>query len=116
MKFNLQKIFILTLIILFFGTIIVYGISRALPIALGPRVNITSPKDFEVSDNTFVEVTGTVEQVRSLEINGTSIPFNSKGFFSTRIAIYPPLTFVVVTVKDAYGRSKTQNLHIYTKK
>jgi hypothetical protein len=92
-----------------------YGTYKALPIFLGPKIEVSEPKNGEEVTGTTVYVTGTVSRTKALYINKIPTAFNEAGVFSTRLAIYPGNNILQIEAVDRFGRSKVQNILVGTR-
>jgi hypothetical protein len=100
----LRKILIIALLTWFSLTVIGYGIYRALPIILGPKIELNSPTEGEVVKGTSITVSGSVLRAKSLYINSIPTAFNDTGNFTTRLAVYPGSNILIIEAYDRFGR------------
>jgi len=110
----LRKILLITLLTWFALTVFGYGVYKALPIMLGPKIEISSPQNGDIVTGTSIIVRGTVLRSQSLFINGVTTPFTEDGVFQTKVAVYSGSNILVFTAEDKFGRSTTQTINIGT--
>ena len=108
----LRKLFILSLVSIFTISILVYGFYKAQNLILGPNIEISFPSSLDVLTGTTTAVRGTVYRGSQLYINSVPIAFSDRGFFETKIPIYPPNTIIVAEVMDKFGRKYFKTLNI----
>jgi hypothetical protein len=111
----LRKLFFITILSLFSLSVFGYGIYKALPIILGPKVELSYPQNAEVVEGTTIPVRGTVTRVKTLYINSIPTAFTESGSFETRLSIYPGNNILVVEGYDRFGRLTTITRNIGTK-
>jgi hypothetical protein len=110
----LRKILFVTLLTWFSLTIFGYGIYKALPIILGPKIEISSPQNGQVVNGTSISVRGTVYRTKALYINNIPTAFTESGSFETRLAIYPGSNILIIQALDKFGRSVSKTVNIGT--
>lgn len=110
----LRKILFVALLTWFSLTVFGYGVYKALPIILGPKVEISTPHNGEIVQGTTITLKGNVTRTKALYINGIATAFSETGYFETRLPIYPGSNIILIEVKDRFGRSVTQTLNIGT--
>jgi len=111
----LRKILLITLFTWFTLTVLGYGMYKALPIFLGPKIEISTPLDGSIADGTSVEVRGNVYRAKALYINQIPTAFTESGSFVSKLAIYKGSNILVFTVEDKFGRTVTEIINIGTK-
>lgn len=111
----LRKILLIISITLFSLTVFGYGLYKALPIIIGPKVEIITPKNGEIVEGTSIEVRGNVSRAKALYINHIPTAFTETGSFVTRFALYPGSNILIVDVEDRFGRVVTETINIGTK-
>lgn len=111
----LRKLIFISLLFIFTTTVIGYGVYKAMPVFLGPKIDLTTPRNDQPLEGTTAAVTGTVTRTKALYVNKIPTAFSETGFFSTRIPIYPGSNVLVIEAVDRFGRTKTTTLNIGTK-
>lgn len=111
----IRKIILVTLLTLFSLTVVGYGIYKALPIILGPKIVLDSPKDGEIVEDTSVSVRGSVTRTNSLYINEIPTAFSESGYFETRLPIYQGSNILIVKSVDRFGRTTSKTITVGTK-
>ncbi len=105
----------ITLFTWFVLTVLGYGIYKALPIILGPKIEISTPQDGVIAEGTSIEVRGTVYRAKALYINHIPTAFTETGSFVSKIAIYKGSNIIVFSVEDKFGRVVTEAINVGTK-
>ena len=92
-----------------------YGFYKALPLILGPKIEIASPQNGQMIEGTTVSIRGTVVRSQKFFVNGIATPFSKEGIFETRIPIYPGNNILTLTALDRFDRPVTVTLTLGTK-
>jgi hypothetical protein len=92
-----------------------YGFYKALPLILGPKIEIASPTNGDAVEGTTVNIRGTVVRSQQFYVNGIATAFTKEGLFETRIPIYPGNNILTLTALDRFNRQTTVNLTLGTK-
>lgn len=92
-----------------------YGVYKAMPLILGPSIEIASPQNGEIIEGTTVNIRGTVVRSQQFFVNGIATPFSKEGLFETRIPIYPGNNILTLTAIDRFNRPVTVTLTLGTK-
>lgn len=101
----LRKVIFIVILSLFFVAVIVYGVYKALPIIIGPKIELSMPNT-DTIDGSSVAISGTVTRAKNLYINGIPTPFTESGHFESRLAIYPGTNILTIEAIDRFGRTK----------
>lgn len=76
-----------------------------------PTLNLTSPTDGLITNQSTVEVAGTTNDVTSspvtLTVNGETVTVNADGSFSTTVSLTEGENVITVVATDAAGKSST---------
>jgi hypothetical protein len=105
---RIEKIILISL--LSFG--IVYGVTRAMPLLLGPSIEVYYPNDGDYVATSSFEISGQVSRVKEITLQGRPIPIDTGGHFRERLVASPPYTILVLTATDFYGKTVTKTIHI----
>lgn len=111
----IRKILYIAIFTLLLLGVLGYGFYKALPLILGPKIEIASPTNGDAIEGTTVNIRGTVLRSQQLYVNGIATPFSSSGLFETRIPIYPGNNILTLTAIDRFDRPVTVTLTIGTK-
>ena len=96
--------------------VLTFGGYKAMPIILGPSVDVSTPTNFQQLESVeTVEVRGTVARANLLLINGVQTAFTEHGIFSSKIAVYSGNNILSVEVGDKFGRRKITNITVSVK-
>lgn len=112
---HLRKILLILVLLTLTLSVLVYGTYKALPIILGPKIELTSPHPNEIAEGTTMEVSGHVYRAKQLTVNSIPTAFTETGEFYTKIAIYPGENILIVEATDRFGRVVTITRNIGTK-
>lgn len=97
------KIWIFIFLLIF---IVIYFIFRTFNYFSGPKIEIISPKPYQIiKDDTFL-VQGNVKNAKNIYLNGREISINENGDFAELLINKTPYTIVVVNCIDKYGKTK----------
>lgn len=110
----IRKIVFITLLTWFSLTVVGYGIYKALPIILGPKIVIDSPENGDIVNGTSIAVRGSVNRTNALYINDIPTAFTESGTFETKLALYPGSNILIVKAIDRFGRTVTKTVNIGT--
>lgn len=106
------KRYALTLLVL---TACIYGIFRAYPLLVGPRITIYYPYNGDTVASTTFEVSGKVLRSKEITLQGKSITIDTDGTFRETVVAYYPYTILVVTATDSYGKMVTTTFQVTPK-
>ncbi len=101
-----------TLVILGLVILLGYSLFVLTPYLEGPSLTISEPSGH--TEQSPVTIAGKTERVSFLEINGMQIPVNEDGTFQAVRAYPEGYTEVIVTVRDRFGRERTERLSFIT--
>lgn len=111
----IRKILYIIIFTFLLASVLGYGFYKALPLILGPKIEIASPQNGEAIVGTTVNIRGTVIRSQQFYVNGIATPFSSNGLFETRIPIYPGNNILTLTAVDRFNRPTTVTLTLGTK-
>jgi len=100
----LRRVFFISLLSIFSLFVLGYGVYKALPIILGPKIELVSPIENETVEGTTVTVRGTVYRTKVLLINSVPTSFNEDGNFESKLAIYPGSNILIIEAIDRFDR------------
>jgi len=103
MPFWSQKRVLFTVFLVF---LTVYVIFQARNFILGPRLEITSPKNGETVAGPIIEVAGTARNVSFITLNDRQIFVNDEGKFKESLLPSAGLVILKLVGKDRFGREK----------
>lgn len=111
----LRKILYISILLMLLISVLGYGFYKALPLILGPKIEIASPQNGEIVEGTTVQIRGTVTRAQKLFVNGVATAFTKEGLFETRTAIYPGNNLLTLTTLDRFNREKSITISVGTK-
>jgi hypothetical protein len=86
-----------------------FGVAKAMPLILGPRLTIDSPADGTSSPDGFLTVSGTAYRTDSLTLDGASVLPDANGHFEKLVVLAAGHTILSLSATDRFGRST----HLY---
>ncbi len=113
--FRHQRQIILFLILCVFVAFICFGVYQLYPIIKGPEIEVLSPKQGEVIEETSLKIRGNTKRVSKLFINGSKIEMNKSGSFETDLAIYAGSNILLIEGYDSFGKKVSITKNIGTK-
>lgn len=78
--------------------------------SLPPQLTVTSPSDNFMTSQPALVISGSTSQAASLLVNGTSVPLNADGTFSTQTTLKEGANAIQLQVLDSAGNSASQLL------
>jgi len=88
-----------------------YAYFEARPFLSGPQLSVTQPIDgFSVTESPIV-VSGSVRRITEITLNGNPIVVDEEGVFERLVPLAPGYAVIEVSVKDRFGRTRTETLH-----
>lgn len=97
---------------LFLIVVLVYAYFAARNMLYGPQIHIDAPAEGITVHSSLIQITGTVENVAVLKLEGTIIPVDEQGTFTDTLAVAPGINTLVLTAEDTFGRTHEQTLTI----
>jgi hypothetical protein len=101
--------------ILFFVSILGFGIFRLSPILQGPNVEVYNLQNGDTKEGTFLEISGDSKNLHKLFINGTITEISKSGKWQTRLALFPKNNIIQIVGIDKFGRETKKTFNIYSK-
>jgi hypothetical protein len=98
-----------------FAVIVVFSISRFLPIIEGARFSSGDLKNGTTVSDTF-SLSGKTKNTKELYINNNPIPIDQKGNWKTAIGLPPGYTVVTVEAYDKFGKSNKKTYQLLVEK
>ncbi|MCR4283751.1 MAG: hypothetical protein NUV64_00330 [Parcubacteria group bacterium] len=81
----------------------------------GPKIEITSPKNGEVINQSFIEVQGTTKNISKLFLNDRQIFTDEKGIFNEELLLSLGYNIIEVKARDRFERETKKTLEIIYK-
>lgn len=78
---------------------------------LGPSLSITSPQNGSSVDEIF-QIEGVAKKISAITLNDTPIFVDETGVFREKLIAPRGYSIIKVSVKDRFGRNKTEYLHL----
>lgn len=99
--------------IFFSFVIIVYGVTRTLPVLRGVDIKINN---IEASENSYVvNITGNVNHAKDLLINGRQVTTSVDGDFETDVILTSGINKVKIVAKDIRGKNHEKDMTFFSK-
>ncbi len=87
-----------------------YAYFEARPFLSGPGLSVTHPLDgFSVFESPIV-VSGNAQRITEIALNGNPIVVDERGNFERLVPLAPGYAVIEVSVKDRFGRTRTETL------
>lgn len=93
----------------------IYGIFRAYPLLIGPRITIYYPYNGDTVASTTFEVSGKAVRSKEITLQGKPITIDTDGTFRETVVAYQPYTVLVITATDSYGKTVAVTLKVTPK-
>lgn len=106
---RLLKLFI---VIIFFGIIVAYAISRSFNYVSGPEIKIFEPANGSATTSPAVTIQGQALRVNKITLNGKSILIDEKGYWKETIIIFQGLNKITLYAEDQFGRNTREELDL----
>ncbi len=81
-----------------------YGVIKAVPLLLGPRITIDSPINHQVSPDGFTTISGTAIHTQEMTLNGAPFLIDEKGRFQTTLVLPKGGAILTLSATDRFGR------------
>ena len=83
----------------------------------GPTIEIETPQNGEIFENSLIEVRGRIKNVVFLGLNDFQISVDPSGAFKEKILLSPGFNIIKLEIKDRFDRAESQFLEVlYIKK
>lgn len=92
--------------------VIGYASWRSTEYLRGPMLTINTPEDWDVIQASTTVVSGRVERVHEISLNGSQLSVDEDGNFSDILIVFPGNNIITITASDQFGRSIEKKLHI----
>lgn len=96
----------------FLVLVLVYAYITAQDMLYGPRIIVATPAEGITVQSSVVEITGTVENVSVLRLEGTIIPVDESGTFTETLVVAPGANTFVLSAEDTFGRSSEETITV----
>ena len=101
---------------LFYGIItlgvIYYASFQSRELLAGPYIVFESPENGAVVDESLVTITGSVERISFIRLNGRQIFVDEEGVFEEKLPLLPGHNIMELRATDRFGRITTQELYL----
>lgn len=102
-----------TLLVIVLIVVAGYGVMEALPILSGPQLSLYTPLESATTPNGFVKVSGHIQRVAKLTLNGAPLLSNTDGSFSRVMVLPQGMSFLTITAADMFGHTVTDTRTIF---
>ncbi len=106
------KISVVILIILFVSFYFLFKFQK---VTTGPILNVETPKKWETFNENIIEVSGSVQNISKIKLNGRKIFVNQDKEFKEELLLYPGYNIIKIKVKDRFGKQKQKKIIIFHK-
>ena len=98
---------------LFLVIVICYSLFQARFLILGPRIEVTTPRDGATSLDELVIIDGYAKNAAWITLNGRQIFTDEKGFWSEKLLVNEGLSIMTIQARDRFGREKEKQVRIF---
>ena len=105
---KIRRVTLLLVLLVLIG----YGIFESRNLIRGPQIAITSPITGSAIAASVTTVTGTVENINYIALNDHPIPIDQNNKFSESVVLAEGYNVFEVTVRDRFGRERTEMLEL----
>lgn len=112
MEHNPRKIIGISIGIIFFLFIVIFGFNRFERFINGPSITSISLEEYTQTNDAILVITGTVENTSVLSINGKNIPINDTLDFEHIVVIPVGHSIIEVDIFDTFGKEKKYRYQI----
>jgi hypothetical protein len=110
------KRFVKIWIILAFIVVIAgYAAFQAQAFAKGPTIEVTSPRNGVISNESLITIEGTAKNISYLTLNGNKIFTDESGKFSESVLLSRGYNIMELDARDRFGRKTAQTLQLIYK-
>jgi hypothetical protein len=101
---------------LFYGALVAavvyYAFFQSRALINGPSIMFTEPQNGTALEESVVTVTGKVERIAFLTLNGRQIFVDGGGVFEEKLILLPGHNIIEVQAVDRFGRTAVETLHL----
>lgn len=90
-----------------------YGVIKAIPLIVGPQIEVTSPLDYQTVPDGFVTISGRAIHTSSLTLNGTPFLIDEQGHFETTLLLPSGGAILSLTATDRFGRQTSVQRNVF---
>lgn len=96
-------------------SIISFVIFQSRNIITGPRINIDSPLNGAVMDESVTIIEGTTENISEIKLNGRNISVDEEGDFKEKLLLSYGYNTIILEAKDRFNRKIVKKLELVLK-
>ncbi len=100
-------------IIVFIGLVVAFAFSRVLNYARGPSLEILEPANGTTISSSTVSLSGRVQRVNKLFLNGNMITTDEAGYWRETLIVFPGLNKITIVAEDRFDRKISKNLDLF---
>lgn len=93
----------------------IYAFITAQDMLYGPRITVAAPAEGITVTSSVVEITGTVENVSVLRLEGAIISIDENGTFTETLVVASGINTFTLHAEDTFGRMREETLTILYK-
>ncbi|MCI5050895.1 MAG: hypothetical protein MRY57_01145 [Candidatus Pacebacteria bacterium] len=113
MTSNPRKLVGISLGVLFFTLIIIFGVNRFGRYITGPEINEISINEYTQVNNGVVRINGTVNNTSEIFVNSISLPINEDSGFSTIVTVPSGHSQIAILLNDTFENSRAYTYNVY---
>ena len=90
-----------------------YGVVKALPLLLGPDIQIDTPVAHESIPGGFITISGRAVHTQDMTLNGAPFLIDEKGRFETTLLLPQGGAILTLTATDRFGRRASAERSVF---
>ena len=102
-------------LILMLSAIFVYGIFQTRDYLMGPRILLESPEEGQIFKGNLIEVSGKINDVSRVTLDGRLIFTNEAGEFKEKTLLAPGVNVIELKAEDKFGHKTSVNRTVLMK-
>ncbi len=112
---NARTIIRLTLISLFVVIIVGYTLFQAKKLLTGPVIQVNTPQDGAVYNQTLIEIEGRAQNAAYLNLDDRPIFTDKNGYFKEKLLLSPGLNIIKLDARDKFKTYTEKKLQVILK-
>ena len=96
----------------FIIVVLVYAYFEAQNLLFGPKITLASEGGAITVRNELIDISGTVENVSSISLDGRPVVIRDTGEFTERILLAEGINTFTFIAADRFGRKRSEVLHV----
>lgn len=114
-RYRTRKNIKIASIVLLLTLLIGYTAYEIQRVALGPRINITSPQNGSLVSDPLAEITGVAQNIKEISLNDRKIFIDEKGNFKEEVLLSYGYNTFTLKATDKFGRETEKIIEVIYK-